>query len=333
MSATDRTVKGSPGTPTRPSVEERARGCLLGLGIGDALGAPAENLSRQQIRDRWGPVTDFLTDDVRGTDDSEYAAFLAALLIRRGDWLTPAHVEAAYREHVVPLAVQRGAGFSELGTVENLRRGWSTPASAAHLHPWSDGVAMRAAIYGVFAAGDPDEAARLVTIESSISASGEGVHGGVVVAAAVAALMGGSAMDAALDTALALVPPSSWTATAVTRVRGLADPDEVLASVVGERFPWTDLAPEAVALAAWAALQHPDDYAACVTGAVELGRDADTIAAIAGALVGARVGDAAIPAAWRDRLGPLTGRCLGEAVRGVRLDDLAERLVAARGVS
>ena len=65
VSATDRAVKGSPGTPTRPSVEERARGCLLGLGIGDALGAPAENLSRQEIRDRWGPVTDFLTEDNR----------------------------------------------------------------------------------------------------------------------------------------------------------------------------------------------------------------------------------------------------------------------------
>ncbi len=33
---------------------DRARGALLGLAVGDALGAPAENLRPSEIRRRWG---------------------------------------------------------------------------------------------------------------------------------------------------------------------------------------------------------------------------------------------------------------------------------------
>ncbi|TMR88168.1 ADP-ribosylglycohydrolase family protein, partial [Nonomuraea basaltis] len=35
---------------------DKARGCLLGLAAGDALGAPAENLSPSEIRRRWGRI-------------------------------------------------------------------------------------------------------------------------------------------------------------------------------------------------------------------------------------------------------------------------------------
>ncbi len=39
---------------------ERARGCLLGMAIGDALGAPLEGLSTQQIRAHYGIVLDYV---------------------------------------------------------------------------------------------------------------------------------------------------------------------------------------------------------------------------------------------------------------------------------
>src|SRR6516164_2396971 len=39
---------------------DRVRGCLLGLAVGDALGAPLEGLSMQQIRAHYGQVDDFV---------------------------------------------------------------------------------------------------------------------------------------------------------------------------------------------------------------------------------------------------------------------------------
>ena len=135
---------------TTCDTRERARGALLGLAVGDALGAPAENMKPSEIRRRWGRIEGFLTDRPAGTDDTEYAIFSALLLARHGSALTVAHVERAWHHWIADLdeGPFRGAGFSERGTLENLRRGLAAPISAQHRHAWSDGLAMRAASSG-----------------------------------------------------------------------------------------------------------------------------------------------------------------------------------------
>ncbi len=63
-------------------------------------------------------------------------------------------------------------------------------------------------------------------------------------------------------------------------------------------YPWTDLAPEAVALAFGAYAAADGDFEQAVLTAVNMGRDADTTAAVAGALAGATQGVAAVPEHW-----------------------------------
>ncbi|MEO3888694.1 ADP-ribosylglycohydrolase family protein [Nonomuraea sp. B5E05] len=355
------------------TLRDRARGCLLGLAAGDALGAPAENLTPSEIRRRWGRLTEI---EGGGTDDTEYAIFAASLLVRHGHALTSEDVAAAYRELILPRIAgpMRGAGFSELGTVEALRRGLEPPLTGlVHAHGWSDGLAMRAAPYGIFCPGDPAEAARLVEQDGLVSAAGEGILGGRAVAGAVAAAMGGAAPDEVVAAALAVIPPDSWTARNIVRVRDVlgrssaavadahaagpagpaagpgpdADADfdadaarradaggqavvEALhEAVVVRHYPWTDVAPEAVALAFAAFLAGGGDVEASVTFGVSLGRDADTIGAIAGAVAGAGSGESGVPRRWAGRIGPVTGKCLpvvaGRHVLDVA-DELAERL-------
>ncbi|WP_238695927.1 ADP-ribosylglycohydrolase family protein, partial [Streptomyces sp. E2N171] len=194
MASTAR-IPSAPAPGDAPGLRERARGALLGLAVGDALGAPAENMKPSEIRAKWGRVTGYVSDPPAGTDDTEYAIFSGLLAARHGSALTPAHVEAAWHEWIADRAEGpfRGAGFSERGTLENLRRGLAAPISAQHRHAWSDGLAMRAAPYGVHAAGRPDEAARLAAIDGSVSHDGEGIYGGRAVAAGVAAAMAGGA--------------------------------------------------------------------------------------------------------------------------------------------
>jgi ADP-ribosylglycohydrolase len=62
---------------------------------------------------------------------------------------------------------------------------------------------------------------------------------------------------------------------------------------------------DTVPLALWIAFGHLGDYAAAIRHAVAAGGDADTIAAIVGGIVAARVGEASIPRAWRERVEPL----------------------------
>lgn len=313
-------------------LRERARGALLGLAVGDALGAPAENMKPSEIRARWGRITGYVADRPAGTDDTEYAIFSGLLLARYGATLTPVHVETAWHEWIADREEGpfRGAGFSERGTLENLRRGLAAPISAQHRHAWSDGLAMRAAPHGVFAAGRPAEAARLVAIDGSVSHDGEGIYGGQAVAAGVAAAMAGAAPVAVVASALAVVPDDSWTARCLRRAMTAAHRGEraVRSAVVIGGYPWTDLAPEAVALAFGAYAAADGDFADAVLTAVNMGRDADTTAAVAGALAGATHGAAAIPPAWAAAIGPARGTCL-PAIAGHHVLEVADLLTGA----
>jgi ADP-ribosylglycohydrolase len=312
---------------------DRARGCLLGLAAGDALGRPAENMEPDEIARRWGRLTEI---DGGGTDDTEYTIFAADLLVRHGHGLTSADVARAWRTEIVARldGPMRGAGFSELGTVQALRRGLEPPLTGHwHRHGWSDGLAMRAAPYGIFAAGDPAEAARLVEIDGRVSHSGEGILGGRAVAAAVAVAMTGATTAEVVDAALGAIPAESWTARSLRAAAGVvtgtpadAVPARLHDTVVVRHYPWTDLAPEAVALAFAGYLIGGGEVEESVVAAANLGRDADTTAAIAGALAGAARGEAAVPDRWARRIGPVEGRCL-PVVAGRHVLETADQLV------
>nr|WP_199918801.1 ADP-ribosylglycohydrolase family protein [Streptomyces sp. NRRL S-15] len=327
--------------PAAGGTADRARGALLGLAVGDALGAPAENMRPSEIRRRWGRIEGFVSDDPAGTDDTEYAIFSGLLLARHGSALTVQHVERAWHHWIADLdeGPFRGAGFSERGTLENLRRGLAAPISAQHRHAWSDGLAMRAAPFGVFAAGRPAEAARLVAVDGRVSHDGEGIYGGQAVAAGVAAAMVGAGLASVIAAALSVVPMDSWTARSLRRAVSAAQrsyPDRlageraVRSAVVIGGYPWTDLAPEAVGLAFGAFTAARGDFRTAVLTAVNMGRDADTTAAVAGALAGALHGASAIPRDWAAAIGPVRGSCL-PSMRGYHVLDIAELLTPDDG--
>ena len=91
-----------------PSLVDRFRGCLLGGAVGDALGAPVEFLSIDEIRRRYGDsgIMDFDTAYGRRgaiTDDTQMTLFTAEGLIRaeqrfrdRGICDVPSVIERAY---------------------------------------------------------------------------------------------------------------------------------------------------------------------------------------------------------------------------------------------
>ena len=327
-------IPSAPAPGDAAALRDRARGALLGLAVGDALGAPAENMTPSQIRARWGRITGYVAEHPAGTDDTEYAILSGLLLARHGSALTVAHVESAWRRWIADRdeGPFRGAGFSERGTLENLRRGLAAPLSAQHRHAWSDGLAMRAAPFGVFAAGRPAEAARLVAIDGSVSHDGEGIYGGRAVAAGVAAAMAGAPA------------PRSWPPRSPSSRRTPGRP----ARCAGP-WPWptgasTRCAPRWSSTATPGPTSRPrpspsrsartrrrtGEFAASVLTAVNMGRDADTTAAVAGALAGASRGMSAIPAAWARAIGPARGSCL-PSMAGHHILDVAELLAPESG--
>ena len=83
------------------------------------------------------------------------------------------------------------------------------------------------------------------------------------------------------------------------RTAGALDPAAEPSMVIRELGPGIEAA-RSVPTAPYAFLRHPDSFAKAVCFAIGLGGDADTIASMTGALAGAYLGTAAIPAPWRE---------------------------------
>lgn len=319
---------------------DRVYGALIGQAVGDALGAPTEGMTREEIVSRYGWVDDFVSDDPVGTDDTEYAVLTARIVLKHGHELTPADVTAAWRENLVEQdGGFYGGGFSEMTAINNLKAGLVAPQSGTDNHEmWSDGTAMRIAPVGVFCAGDPQEAARLAAIDAQVSHARDGIYCGQAIAAAVAAALVESSWEAVIDAGLAVVPPGSWSARTITRAADIGRRAPGLRPAVDQlyeeislfHYPWADVAPEATALAFGVLAASRGDYVDAVLAGVNVGRDADTIAAMAGGMAGALHGAEAVPERWRERINRVRGHCI-KAVAGTDLAELAGALHRALG--
>lgn len=316
---------------------DAAKGCLAGLAVGDALGQPTEGWSQRAIAEQWGYIEGFV-GEVKVSDDTEYTLFSAQIFLRCGLNATSLDFAEAWLKAIVPLPGPfKGAGFSEMAAIENLRRGLMPPQSGRHYHSWSDGLAMRVAPCGILAAGDPKLAAQLAETDGRVSHDGEGIYAGQAVAAAQAVAMRGGGLDEVVAAALAAVPDDSWTGRSIRLGLEVAESNHDLRSVLEPLYqalaityyPWTDLGPEAVGLAFGLLKAGRGNFRDTVLAAVNLGRDTDTVAAIIGSILGAQQGLAAIPDAWRAAVQPASGICLA-FVRGLDLLETADALVTLR---
>jgi ADP-ribosylglycohydrolase len=320
----------------RDDLLRRARGALLGVAIGDAMGAPVEGRSAAEIRAQYGHVTGFFNDTAVGTDDTDFTLFNAYLLATYGPSITLTQVEHEWRDKLLSgRYFYRPGGFSDVVSTRNLQARLHAPHSGRFNHQmWSDGVAMAISPAGIVAAGRPALAAQLAVTLGSVSNAGDGVYAAQAVAAAIAVAMTDASLDTMIEAAFAHIPTDSWTVRALRRAIGVAQGhaglddalDGLTAEVVVPWWPWADLVTEAVPLAFGVFLATQGDVHRAIPAAASLGRDADTIAAIVGSLAGAYSGEDAIPAAWRERALLAPGKCIG-FVADTRLDDIAARLI------
>jgi len=301
--------------------QDRARGALYGLAIGDALGMPTQLLSRRQITDRWGPLlTGFeaAPDDhpiAAGlpagtvTDDTEQAVLLARLIIGGRGLVDPGQLATALLGWEREMAA-RGSldllGPSTKRAIEAVAGG--TPPAEAGSHGDTNGAAMRITPVGIAAAAnnlptlvDRVQQASIVTHNTSVA-----LAGAAAVAAAVSAGIDGADVAAATAKAIAAARLAAgrghWTAGADVAARidwaaslvaeaGPRQAADVIYTLVG-----TSLATQESVPAAFAVLSAVpgDPWQACLLAA-SLGGDCDTIAAMAGAIGGACHGLAAFP--------------------------------------
>lgn len=299
----------------------RVRGCLLGGAIGDALGAPVEFLSWSRIRQVYGPVgvTDLITgpDAVAAiTDDTQMTLFTVDGLIRAAE---PEVLYRAYRRWldtqqqpgpVRPdgwlaaqpwLYARRAPGNACLSGLRASRMG--TPEQPLNPDSKGCGAVMRSAPFGL----DP-RASHAAIFDLAVAAATQ-THGhpsGYLAAGAFAVIIRGlvdglrpvDAVDLARDL-LANRSGHEETSAALDAARAAAKRPAGVAELEQLGGGW--VAEEALAMGVYCVLAEsgaePDPRRALLL-AVNHSGDSDSTGSICGNLLGAWLGQPALPPDW-----------------------------------
>jgi ADP-ribosylglycohydrolase len=307
-----------------PTLADRLAGSLLGLALGDALGfvveAAAPEVARAYVRDelnlrRPGQRTHPDFPFGQYSDDTQLARALLLGVRDAGRW-DPSSFAARVAE-LFRTGQPVGAGPGTRAAAVRLSAGVSwreagTPAPYA-----GNGGAMRVAPLGVLLADDPGKLIEAAAEQCRVTHQDARCAGGAVAVAAAAALVTRADPIDRREVLQALAgmvgQVSAEMADVVRALESWLDlpPEDARESFrragldPGEGPAWRGISTHVVPSVAWSlysALRSPDDYWTAVRTAIEVGGDTDTMAAMAGGIVGGRVGRGGLPEALLGRL-------------------------------
>ena len=304
-----------------PAPADRFVGCLLGLAIGDALGAHFEGQSADHIAGRFPTVERLMKSAPPGelwyTDDTQMAIGVAETLVACGG-IDPIVICQRFAENYTP---QRGYGRGARVVLEAMVAGRDHAQIAANHFPGGslgNGAAMRVAPVGLMFRHDHAalwEHARLSALPTHVHPLG--IEGAQVLALAVAlASAAGTFERREFCETLAARCSSPEYSGPLRRAARASNPRDV--ALFGNGIEATSSVVTAIACFALA----PDSYEQTIGTAILLGGDTDTIAAMAGAISGAHLGRRALP---EHLVKNLENRHQGKNY----LEDLALKLLAA----
>lgn len=304
-------MPSEPHGPLRPKTEadRRALDSLLGLSIGDALGARWEGAAFDPLR-LTGEITP-RDGRARWTDDTQMAVSVVAVLIADGR-IDQDRLAEGFARRYEPW---RGYGRGMHALLPALRDGGDWRWLSERLFPggsYGNGSAMRVAPLGAYFHDAPAgqvvaEAERTAEVTHAHPEAKAGAVATALAAWVAARSRGGQPPDPAewWNAVLAPLDPSLRVTRGLRFAESLS-PDASLSEAVarlgnGSHVTCADTVP----LALWIALHRLDDFAGAIRHALAAGGDADTVAAIVGGIVAARIGAKKIPQEWIESVEPL----------------------------
>jgi ADP-ribosylglycohydrolase len=294
---------------------DRIAGAIFGAAIGDALGAAFEFVANERIVRHLGCawVRDFEPalhgsllyprDPGQPTDDTAMALSVAFAIASR----KPLTAELFATRFLDDLDLERGRfghmfwdggpGGATTRALRRLRAG-ADPGTCGHPDDGGNGAAMRVHPVGCLPARG--EVLRVAAIQARVT---HGHPAAVAAAQAVAVLVFEGIAGVAPSAAL----PAGIDDEEFARAWYAAHADVVTNGDLPAHLRDVDMSGWATVAAAHAiALRYAGDPEMAIGAAAASGGDTDTIASIAGAMVGARCGRAALPKRWTTGMAPGT---------------------------
>ncbi|HLE27570.1 MAG TPA: ADP-ribosylglycohydrolase family protein [Anaerolineales bacterium] len=289
---------------------DAARAVVFGVALGDALGWPVEFLDRPRIRAKYGrqgitaPPNPALY-----TDDTQMSAAMAEALIETGEADLDTLMEALGRQFIAwkndPVTASRAPGTTCIRGVNALERG----------APWREsgvrdskgcGACMRVAPVGYFYQHSSSTLANVARSQNWLThrhptADAASVGAAYLVKLALDGVVPQELPHRVLAFTTGMSPEFEAAIQRAVEVKDWPD-EETALGYVGPTRGGGWIAEEAVAMALYCVLKRPDDYVAAVRLGANIDGDSDSVASIAGGIMGARLGSQAIPEDWVARL-------------------------------
>lgn len=276
---------------------DSARGALLGLAIGDALGTTLEFTTRDNYR----PLTDivgggpFALKAGEWTDDTAMALALADSLLTC-DMLDPSDLSIRFCDWRYSGKYSHNGRCFDVGatvsrSLEAFRRTGHPFSGSCDPNAAGNGSLMRLAPVALFRAHNITECMKLARLQSRTT---HGAHEAIESCAAFALLLS-SAICCGNKKDVLIARTGAWSEK-VARAMTMEPVSWPRSQVRGSGYVIHSL--EA---AIWA-VGNSSTFAEAVLRAANLGEDADTTAAITGQLAGAIWGARSIPDAWLKKL-------------------------------
>ena len=317
-------------------------GCLLGLALGDALGAPVEFLQLEQILVDYGTEgicglepwrefrAGFFTDDTQMSLATARGCIDAYLSLRHGESWRP--TQAVYRRYLGWLRSQdnpymnRAPGATCLWSLRTGRMGtFKTPLNKRK----GCGGVMRTAPAGL--AFPPGQAFQYGAEFAAIThGHPSGYLPAGVLADFVARLVEGKSIDSCLDATVRELkkwPKHEETLTLLEKALALSAAVETPRDAI-EQLGEGWVGEEALAISVFCAARFPDDWETGVLAAVNHSGDSDSTGCITGAILGVALGVDAMPQSWLEQLESSSGiRALADDLYRVVREGIEPRSV------
>jgi len=274
------------------------KGCLFGVAVGDALGAPVEGLSREKIAARFGWISDYIINPKKKrialgqwTDDTALTMATAASLVEKQavnlEDITE-KMRFAFQFHE-----NRGYGITTRKALSGDRRGKSGLRS-------SNGVAMRIAPIALYSSSNLDELRTNVELIGRITHQNQdSIDAALGVAFAIASAVRGELQPPRLiQRTIAFLGRTDMSAK-LMEAEDILNFEPSKTTIEGLDYIGTQgNALETVGSAFYAFLRTPGNFRESVTHAVNAGGDCDTVASVTGAISGSYNGFEGIPKKW-----------------------------------
>ena len=276
-------------------LEDKIRGALFGLALGDALGGPLEFMKQEDIHDKFGIVEDMIgggwleLEPGETTDDTAMA-----LCVVKGILEKPEDPIETIGSHFMEwyASEPKDIGIATKHALEayKIHRNWEKAGEVAHSvsggKSAGNGALMRCAPVAFLYRDDYEKMIQLTKMQSRMTHIDPlGVEACCIKNHIIWELFQGKALEESIRSALKQYDTQERYQDCIER------------TVTYKQLNPSGFVVDTLRCSLYALLNTEDFYDAVVM-AVNMGGDADTIGAVTGAIAGVHYGYASLPAIW-----------------------------------